>query len=57
MPQIILHQLSASGGSAEIIIQFFCDGYLGDSLPNAMLAQISELKMSLGIECFCDPQN
>jgi hypothetical protein len=31
--EIILHQLSASGGSAEIIIQFFCDGYLGDSLP------------------------
>jgi hypothetical protein len=52
-----LHQLRATGGRAELIVQFFGDGYLGDSVPLDTLAKMAELKLDFGIECFSVPQS
>ena len=51
------HQLRASGGKAEIGVQFFCDGYLGDNLSLQTLAQMTELQLTFGVECFWDAES
>jgi hypothetical protein len=51
-----LHHLRATGGSAQIIVQFLGDGYLGDSVPLSTLATMAELQLDFGIECFAVPQ-
>lgn len=51
-----LHQLRASGGSAEIIVQFFGDGYLGDKIPVEVLATFTDLRLDFSIEVFAVPQ-
>ena len=52
-----LHSVRATGGTAEIIIQFLGDGYFGDSVPLDTLAKMTELQLSFGIECFNLPQS
>lgn len=52
-----LHRVRATGGSAEIIIQFLGDGYLGDNVPLQTLATMTELQLDFGIECFAVPQS
>ena len=47
----------STGGAAQLIIQFFSDGYLGDELPVATLAKLVDLELVLAIECFADPQS
>ena len=47
-----LHGVRATGGTAQVIIQFFGDGYLGDKVPLATLAKMAELQLDFGIECF-----
>ncbi|MET4065535.1 hypothetical protein ABID58_000309 [Bradyrhizobium sp. S3.2.6] len=49
--------LKSTGGTAQVIIQFFGDGYLGDELPVATLAKLVDLELALAIECFADPQS
>jgi hypothetical protein len=51
-----LHRVRATGGTAEIIVQFLGDGYLGDKVPLQTLANLSELQLDFGIECFNGPQ-
>ncbi len=52
-----LHHVRASGGSAEIIIQFLGDGYLGDRVPFEALATFTDLQLDFAIEVFAVPQN
>jgi hypothetical protein len=52
-----LANVRATGGSATVIIQFLGDGYLADDIPLTTLAKLGELGLSLGIECFIDPQS
>lgn len=52
-----IHHLRATGGSAEIVVQFLGDGYLGDSVPSRTLATMIELQLDFGIECFTVPQS
>jgi hypothetical protein len=52
-----LHSVRATGGTAEIIIQFLGGGYFGDSLPLDALAKMTELQLSFGIECYNLPQS
>lgn len=52
-----LHHVRATGGRAEIIVQFLGDGYLGDSVPLQTLATMAELQLDFGIECFTMPQS
>ena len=52
-----LHSVRATGGTAEIIIQFLGDGYFGDSVPLDTLAKMIELQLSFGIECYNLPQS
>ena len=52
-----LHHLRATGGSAEIVVQFLGDGYLGDTVPLRTLATMTELQLDFGIECFTVPQS
>jgi hypothetical protein len=52
-----LHSVRATGGTAEIIIQFLGDGYFGDSVPLDTLAKMTELQLSFGIECFSPSQS
>ncbi len=52
-----LHRVRATGGEAEIIVQFLGDGYLGDNVPLETLAKMAELQLDLGIECFNAPQS
>jgi hypothetical protein len=47
----------ATGGTAEIIVQFLGDGYLGDDVPVDTLAKMVDLKLDFGIECFVVPQS
>jgi hypothetical protein len=49
--------LKSTGGEAEIIIQFFGDGYLSDEIPFSTLIKLVELGLALGIECFAEPQS
>lgn len=51
-----LHHVRASGGSAEIIIQFFGDGYLGDKVPFEVLTTFTDLQLDFSIEVFAIPQ-
>ena len=51
-----LHHVRATGGTAEIVVQFLGDGYAGDSLSADVLAAMSDLRLDLGIECFIEPQ-
>ena len=51
-----LHHVRASGGRAQIIVQFFSDGYLGDKVPFEVLASITDLQLDFSIEIFADPQ-
>ena len=39
-----------------MIIQFLGDGYLADNIPLTTLVKLGDLGLSLGIECFRDPQ-
>ncbi len=50
------HHVRATGGTAEIIVQFLGDGYFGDNVPLETLAKMVELQLDLGIECFDVPQ-
>lgn len=43
--------------SAGRIVQFLGDGYLGDNVPLQTLANMSELQLDFGIECFNVPQS
>jgi hypothetical protein len=52
-----LASLRETGGSATLIIQFLGDAYLGDDIPTTTLVKLGELGLSLGIECFMDPQS
>ena len=52
-----LANLRETGGSATLIIQFLGDGYLADEIPLSTLATLNGLGLSLGIECFVDPQS
>jgi hypothetical protein len=52
-----LHHIRATGGSAEVIVQFLGDGYLGDSMPLDTLSKMVDLQLTLGIECFQEPQS
>lgn len=52
-----LSSLRETGGSATVILQFLGDGYLADNIPQSTLAKLGELGLSLGIECFVDPQS
>jgi hypothetical protein len=52
-----LTSLRATGGEAEIIVQFLGDGYLGDNVPVATLAKMADLQLEFGIECFVVPQS
>jgi hypothetical protein len=47
-----LHRVRASGGTAQIIVQFLGDGYLADSVPLPTLAKMVDLQLDFGIECF-----
>jgi hypothetical protein len=47
-----LLKLKASGGRAELIIQFFSDGYLGDTIAHDTLLALVDLGLDIGIECF-----
>jgi hypothetical protein len=49
--------LKSTGGTAQVVIRFFSDGYLGDELPVATLAKLVDLELALAIECFADPQS
>jgi hypothetical protein len=51
-----LANLSATGGRATIVIQFLGDNYFGDQIPQATLAKIVDLGLSLGIEVYSVPQ-
>jgi hypothetical protein len=55
--KLFLHRVRASGGTGEIIVQFFGDGYLADSVPLETLAKMVELQLDFGIECFSVPQS
>ena len=52
-----LHGVRATGGTAETIIQFLGDGYFGDSISLDTLAEMTELQLSFGIECYNLPQS
>ena len=52
-----LHRVRATGGTAEIIVQFLGDGYLGDNVPLQTLATMTELQLDFGIEVFTVPQS
>jgi hypothetical protein len=52
-----LHRVRATGGTAEIIVQFLGDGYLADNVPLRTLANMTELQLDFGIECFNVPQS
>jgi hypothetical protein len=53
-----LHHLRSTGGEAMIIVQFLGDdGYFGDNIPLETLANLADLKLELGIECYMVPQN
>ena len=51
-----LRHVRATGGSAEIIVQFFGDGYLGDKVPLEELATLADLQLDFSIEVFAVPQ-
>jgi len=51
------HHVRATGGTAEIIVQFLGDGYFGDNVPLETLAKMVELQLDFGIECFDVPQS
>ncbi|MDQ2083243.1 hypothetical protein RA307_23920 [Xanthobacteraceae bacterium Astr-EGSB] len=42
---------------ANVILQFWGDGYFGDVLPADVLQNMADLKLDLGIECFVDVQS
>ena len=50
------HHVRATGGSAQIIVNFLGDGYLGDTVPVESIAEMAELQLDLGLECFTVPQ-
>lgn len=52
-----LHHVRASGGTAEIIVQFLGDGYLADNVPLETLAAMADLQLDFGIESFSAQQS
>lgn len=50
-----LHHVRACGGSAQIIVQFFGDGYLGDKVSLETLTTITELQLDFSLEVFSGP--
>lgn len=52
-----LVDLRATGGTAEIGVLFFSDGYLGDNVPIETLAKMADLQLEFGIQCFVVPQS
>jgi glycerophosphoryl diester phosphodiesterase len=51
-----LKNLRATGGKAQIIVQFF-DAYYGDEIDRETLRKLIDLELDLGIECFSEPQS
>ena len=51
-----LRALRATGGRAEVIVQFLGDGYFGDALPVPTLSRLADLDLELGLEIFVVPQ-
>lgn len=52
-----MHELRASGGSAELIVAFLGDAYCGDTIPLETLEKLADLKLDLGLEVFTVPQS
>ncbi len=51
-----LGHLRATGGRTCLIIQFLGDGYHGDEISADTLSKLANMGLSLGIECFAEPQ-
>ena len=51
-----LRNIRATGGKAQIIVQFF-DAYYGDEISRETLAKLVDLELDLGIECFSDSRS
>jgi hypothetical protein len=51
-----LGRLRSTGGRTCVIIKFLGDGYFGDEIPRNVLAQLVDLELDLGIECYSEPQ-
>ena len=51
-----LHHLRATGGRTCLVLQFLGDGYFGDVIQRNTLAQLVDLHLDLGIECYADSQ-
>jgi hypothetical protein len=47
-----LKGLRATGGDAQLIIQFLGDGYFGDVITRDILSTLVDLELDIGIECF-----
>jgi uncharacterized protein DUF4279 len=52
-----LSSLRSTGGKACIIVQFLGDGYFGDQITRETLAEMADLQLDFGIECFAVPQS
>jgi hypothetical protein len=52
-----LGHLRATGGRTCLIIQFLGDGCHGDTISADTLTTLVDMGLSLGIECFVDPQS
>jgi hypothetical protein len=52
-----LKDLKSTGGSAQVIVAFLGDGYLGDTIPEDMVGRLADLGLGFGIECFVVPQS
>jgi hypothetical protein len=48
----LLQQIVATGGSAQLVLDFEGCKNIGDAIPAAELARLGQLGMSLGIEVF-----
>jgi hypothetical protein len=55
--EAFLDHLRATGGRTCLIIQFLGDGYHADTISAATLTKLADMGLSLGIECFVDPQS
>jgi hypothetical protein len=42
--------LRASGGQSWLTLQLFAEGYFGDNVPIALMADMVELQLDFGIE-------
>jgi hypothetical protein len=51
-----LGHLRTTGGRTQLIIQFLGDGYHGDTISADTLIKLANMGLSLGVECFVEPQ-